>query len=172
MIDPTAEFPSVNNLRAEAMGEPGKRTFRVVADCDDGRVIIWLEKEQLLQLAVAVDQLLSNLSDEGSNTTTPRAGINAARGSFEFKAGKLVLSYDDDIGKVAIDAHDLEFGGEGPPTVRMWSGKSQARAFVDEALSECAAGRPICPLCGKSVDLSGHRCPRSNGHGLQEIGSL
>jgi uncharacterized repeat protein (TIGR03847 family) len=27
-----------------------------------------------------------------------------------------------------------------------------------------AAGRPPCPLCGLPLDVSGHVCPRQNGH--------
>lgn len=171
MIDSTAEFHSLNILLSEALGEPGQRTFRVVAHSDDGKVILWLEKEQLLQLAIAVNQLLSSLSDQDTNSTMPEAQAPSQSGNFEFKVGKLVLHYDDGRDRIVIDAHDLGAQEENPPVVRLWSDKSQASTFADEALRQCAAGRPICALCGKSVDSGGHQCPRSNGHGLHELGN-
>jgi hypothetical protein len=32
-----------------------------------------------------------------------------------------------------------------------------------------AAGRPVCFLCGASIDPGGHVCVRANGHRRQEI---
>ena len=45
-------------------------------------------------------------------------------------------------------------------------------AFAEEALRVCAAGRPLCPLCGGPMDPNGHPCPRTNGHAVEDIGEL
>ena len=46
------EFTNLTRLTPEAIGEPGKRTFRVMADSGSSSATIWLEKEQLFQLAL------------------------------------------------------------------------------------------------------------------------
>ena len=55
------EFTSVSGLRAESVGEPGKRTFRIVVDSASSSASIWLEKEQLFQLALAIQQMTAPL---------------------------------------------------------------------------------------------------------------
>src|SRR2546430_10140808 len=53
------EFRTVRRLEAEAIGVPGKRTFRLLADNDAGSAIIWTEKEHLQALAVAIRHMLN-----------------------------------------------------------------------------------------------------------------
>ena len=92
MPDPMLEFTNVSYLSAEALGEPGDRTFRILVDSGTSSASIWLEKEQLLQLALGVKQLLASLP-----ATEPPAGASmdhreapdASR--LDFKLGKLVL---------------------------------------------------------------------------------
>ena len=59
------------------------------------------------------------------------------------------------------------------PDLRLWVNKQQADSFADQAMHVCAAGRPLCNLCGAPVDPpeeGGHRCPRRNGnHTADEI---
>ena len=50
-------------LEAEAIGEPGRRTFRLVAANEDELAHIWIEKEQLQALGIAIDQMLATLLD-------------------------------------------------------------------------------------------------------------
>ena len=173
MADAKIEFIDVTSLRAEAIGEPGERTFRILVDSSIGSAIIWLEKEQLFQLAVAIEQLMSNLPESDS---TPGAQVAQSEAlptvSLELKVGKLALGRDETSGRFIIDAHDVESDENDPPTVRVWGGSSHAKGFSEEALRVCAAGRPTCPLCGGPMDPSGHMCPRSNGHGLVDLNRL
>ena len=41
-VGPHLDFPT--SLRAEALGEPGKRTFRILANSEESSAIIGLEK--------------------------------------------------------------------------------------------------------------------------------
>ena len=165
MAEPKVDFTDVTSLRAEAIGEPGERTFRLLVDSGSSSAIIWLEKEQLFQLSLAINQLLATLSEEQS---TPGAPIDEPTvpplTHLEFKVGKLVLGHDGGSGKFIIDAHDVESGEEEAATVRVWGDTSQVKDLADEALRLCAAGRPVCPLCGRPIDSAGHWCPRTNGH--------
>ena len=171
MSDAKAEFTRVSSLKAEALGEPGQRTFRILVDSESSSAVLWLEKEQLFQLAVAVTQLSAIVPDKEPVRSRELDDREVAPATFlEFKLGKLALGHDGRIGMFIIDAHDVEGEEESPPAVRVWSGGQQMAAFAHEALRVCAAGRPLCPLCNAPVDRDGHRCPRTNGHVFEEIG--
>jgi uncharacterized repeat protein (TIGR03847 family) len=43
--------------------------------------------------------------------------------------------------------------------------RPQVAAFVERARALVEAGRPTCRFCGRPINLSGHRCARTNGHG-------
>ena len=98
----------------------------------------------------------------------PRRSRSAADPiNLEFKVGKMLLGHDSVSGNVVIDAHDVESEGEGEKSradLRVWVTRAQAEGFSEHALEVCAAGRPICPLCGGPVNPEGHVCPSTNGH--------
>ncbi len=159
------EFTSVSGLRAESVGEPGKRTFRIVVDSASSSATIWLEKEQLFQLALAIQQLIATLpEDRAPEGEAPTDREAEALTRLDFNVAKLVLGHDGSRGLFIIDAHDPE--DDESATVRVWASVDQAKEFSQEALSVCASGRPLCPLCGRPTpDASGgHRCARVNGH--------
>ena len=165
MADAKIEFTRIFRLQPEALGQPGKRTFRILADSESSTASIWLEKEQLLQLAVGVQQLLTTLSGETRNPESAPSDREApGLTKLDFKVGKLVLGHDGSNGFFLIDAHDLEVEDEDEATVRLWANRRQMQTFAEEALKACAAGRPLCPLCGRAINPDGHECPRVNGH--------
>ena len=173
MAKPELEFTNLTGLRAEAIGEPGQRTFRILAESGSSSAIIWLEKEQLFQLALAINQLLATQPESPAGTDIPtRPETQPPPTNVEFKAGHLVLGHDGKSGRFMIDAHEAESSESAPHDIRFWSERSQAGAFAEEALRACASGRPLCPLCGSPIDSSGHRCPRSNGHRLLDLETL
>ena len=152
---------AVGSLTAEAIGEPGNRTFRIIAGGGGGSAMIWLEKEQLFQLALAIQQILASSSEEDADPDhAPKVGAGV---SLDFKVGKLALGRDGRSGLFMIDAHDLEEEDEESATVRVWANSRMVREFSEEAMRVCAAGRPICPLCGSSINPEGHPCSRVNG---------
>ena len=67
VMDPKTVKYSLGNPRsiiAETFGEPGRRTFRLVIESGEARSDIWLEKEQLLQLGVYLQEAIRTLSDD------------------------------------------------------------------------------------------------------------
>jgi uncharacterized repeat protein (TIGR03847 family) len=172
MADEKTEFMRVENIRAEALGEPGQRTFRILVDGDAGSAMMWLEKEQLFQLAVAINQLHASLP-ELDRSRPISEGAEGLGGRLEFKVGRLVLGHEGSSERLIIDAHDVESDEEEQePTVRVWAERLQLAKFAAHSLELCAAGRPLCPLCGGPMDPKGHTCPRSNGHALQDLNEL
>ncbi|MEE8414434.1 MAG: DUF3090 family protein, partial [Dehalococcoidales bacterium] len=61
------ELDEVNLLSVFTMGEPGKRTFFLIMGQKEDWVRVWLEKEQLDALGLAIDQFLFTLSREHAN---------------------------------------------------------------------------------------------------------
>jgi len=170
MANPKVEFNNVSSIRSEALGEPGHRTFRIVVDGEIDSATMWLEKEQLFQLAVAITRLQATLPDResstlrqsGSNQEQPPAGL-------EFQVSKLVLGHEGHSDRFIIDAHDVETEEDEPPAVRLWGDRSMLASFAEESLRICAGGRPLCPLCGGPINPEGHTCPRSNGHQVRDL---
>ena len=58
MFDAQYVFGPATRLQAQAIGEPGHRTFRLLIESDDGRAAaLWVEKEQLQALGLAGPRL-------------------------------------------------------------------------------------------------------------------
>lgn len=161
-------------LEAEALGVPGQRTFRINAHGRNGAARLWLEKEQLQQLAATIEQLLVEVAQARGFTSggpsVPFPGTLTA----EFHVGRITLGYDQDADLVTMIVFEIvpleeetaEPGGSESDgdQVRFQIGRELAQTFSRQALDVCAAGRPRCPLCGTPLDGPTHFCPRSNGH--------
>jgi len=61
MPDPKNLFGLIHNIRAEAIGTPGQRRFRLIVEGNPGIAHLWLEKGQLMQLSVIIQQMLDDL---------------------------------------------------------------------------------------------------------------
>ena len=77
------EFGPVIRLEADALGEPGQRTFCLLAAGKEGSAALWLEKEELQALGVAIDQLLarSPTARSGSRTESRQRSTSPRRAS-------------------------------------------------------------------------------------------
>ena len=176
MAPPQAEFNSMSSITPEALGEPGKRTFRLLVEDAAGSAMLWMEKEQLFQLAMAITRLQAILPSSGDADSAPSPSTGEGWGEgeiphFEFTVGKMVLGHEGTSDRFVIDAYDAgeEETEDDAPTIRLWGVRGQLRTFAAEALKVCAAGRPICPLCSEPVDSTGHKCARVNGHDVRPL---
>ena len=164
----THDFGQVDALDAEAIGVPGKRTFRIRAWKDQTAASLWLEKQQLLALSLALRQVMAQMGQDprpGPLPTTPFPEKPAV----DLKVGRLALGRDEGSDRLILWAHEAGSKEDAPPNFTCHFGWEQALAFCDRAEAVCAAGRPICPLCGDAIDPEGHVCLRSNGHSPQRI---
>ena len=165
MEDALIEFTNATKVEADALGEPGERTFRITVDSGNSSALIWLEKEQLFQLALAVQQMLGTLPDQPATDATPPVEREAPdHTNLEFKVGKISLGHDNSHGMFVIDAYRADEDDDSDATFRLWLRSDQAKDLSEQAMRVCSAGRPLCPLCGGPIDQSGHNCPRANGH--------
>ena len=159
-------FGTVSSITAEALGEPGQRTFRVLLKAGAASACLWLEKEQLQQLAVYIQQVGEALSQKELGEVKEGPEELGAEGitELEFKVGKLALGHDAAANSFLFLAHDIESAEDAPAELGFWVTPEMAQGLSKEALEICAAGRPRCFLCGQPINPEGHMCVRSNGH--------
>jgi uncharacterized repeat protein (TIGR03847 family) len=156
-------------IDAEAIGEPGQRTFHIVVSSGHEVASLWLEKEQLQAVGIAIRRQLAaqrrprsttDLSDLPTleNTPLPPASI-------DFRVGQLALGYDPDRDAFILEADDSSSPVEDQYVFSCQITPDQARLLADRIDAVVAAGRPLCPLCGAPINRGErHICPRANGH--------
>ncbi|MSP78687.1 MAG: DUF3090 family protein [Dehalococcoidia bacterium] len=164
MPTPRREFGSVHAIKAAAVGRPGERRFNVRIDAEGGRVLAWVEKQELLQLAMGLQELLSaNGAKPDASVPGPLAERRTVP-DVEFQVSRLVLGYDRRGDRFILELSDEESTAEDRVSIRMSGSRTQMTAFMEEALGVCAAGRPLCPLCTAPIGPGKHICPKTNGH--------
>lgn len=156
----------VERLRIEALGEPGQRRFRLMAVIDGETYIIWMEKQQLQALGLAVEQLLEQVP--GTDLALEESGSPVDfndQTMHQFRVGRIELGYESVSNRVVISAYDLEQDeDEESATLVLRLNLRQGAELSTDAASVVAAGRPRCPMCGNPMDQEGHVCPQQNGH--------
>lgn len=179
MEAPTVKFAlgSLSHIEPRTFGEPGHRTFHLALEAGRAVATVWLEKEQLFQLGLGLQDALQSLSAEerdnpGGPVTPEWSGEEL---SLDFKAGQMSLVYDHESNSFRLTAYELqqedsEISPEDASSVSFSITTTQAAKVAEEALHICSAGRPRCFLCGLPIDPEGHICPRSNGHTVFEAG--
>jgi len=164
-------------LRGEALGEPGQRRFRLMAVIDGATYIVWMEKQQLQALGLALEQMLAQIPD-----ATPEIGGGGPPGEFDletrrqFRVGRMELGYDERADRIVVVAHDIndpaeedeeeDEDEEAEPAAAFVCALSreQARELSADAAAIVAAGRPRCTMCGEPMGPGPHVCPQQNGH--------
>jgi uncharacterized repeat protein (TIGR03847 family) len=182
----TFDFDAPDHMTAGAVGPPGERVFFLQARQQGRTVSLRLEKQQVAALCEYLAGILADLPA----VTDPLPGavelIEPALG--EWVVGALAVAYEEADDRILLVAEELvpeadgEGGeGEGPDdadeadlsledlafergaaTARFRLTRAQVEAMVRYAMRVVAAGRPLCPVCGRPMDPSGHFCPRNN----------
>ncbi len=172
-------------LGAEAVGQPGQRRFRLYAQGTRGSIVMWMEKEQLNSLSLALDRALAQLTEgqvlrieasrEQSQSTSAMPGEFPRYPTHEFQVGQLTLAYDNGNDEFVLSAVPLEvFLERGPDpdlealtdedAVLFRFKQEQARQLSSAIVDIVRAGRPTCPYCGMPLDGGPHSCVKQNGH--------
>ena len=174
------DFGHAEEIEPEAIGEPGKRTFRLRVLSRGDAASLWLEKEQLAALTMAIRRLLEQTgeSDTPSDAAAAEpAGTFPEKPQVDFKIGRLGIGYDGERRIVIFFAYEIgssddtggEEDGEAKPTFSCRLTRSQCQVLADRAEEVISGGRPICPLCSGPMESAGHACVRSNGHATNPI---
>jgi uncharacterized repeat protein (TIGR03847 family) len=169
---------------AEAVGQPGQRRFRLFAMAHNISVALWMEKEQLNNLSIALDRILAQLTEGRILRTEAQAspppspeGAPAnfpAKPDFEFQVGQLRISYDekrDLLVLISIPLGIIMEPGQEPQvilreedTLSFRFTLQQAKHLTSSIAILVSSGRPVCPLCKAPLDGGPHACVKQNGH--------
>lgn len=168
MPDEMRDFGLALAIAAQAIGEPGNRTFRLLVRNESATATLWLEKEQLQALAIAADELLAQVGLPPHGTeqlaqADPEQDFRA-RPAVEFKVGQLSIGYDEAGKFFLLLAHGADEDPEDPASFRCLLSRPQLSGLGKQAHEVIAAGRPRCALCGAPLEPAPHFCPPSNGH--------
>ena len=150
--------PSTTDAAADPLplDEPINEAFRATTltlgwDGDAERILVEARADD------GSDEMEDDEEDEGEGEEEEEAetiDLTSIEGLAGSPAGELLAAFE------GVDEDD----DEGPDTLRVRLTASEARSFVNGALTVVAAGRLPCPLCGQPLDPQGHICPRRNGH--------
>ena len=145
-----------------ATGDPGERTFLLHLEGTHGTARLWLEKEQLLELAKASQQMY-NMFDATSSlqTQAPRGYvIEEDQLDFECRISRLRLYHEPKQDLFVIEAEESSDDSPSTKIIEFLISVSQLADLSSQAFKICASGRPYCDLCGLAMDPDFHMCPQ------------
>ena len=171
------ELGPVDRITADAVGEPGERTFYIQARAGQDLVTVIVEKQQVQLLAASVLELME---DAPTTETVPDEPAMALEEPLDprWRAGRLSIGFDQDrdlflleVEEFQPELEDLDVGDPGsiipeiePESIRIWASPAQMLALSRHGSAVAARGRPTCQFCGNPIDAEGHACPAMNGH--------
>ena len=171
----------VDELQVLTYGEPGQRMFNITVQSERGSAVVWLEKEQLYNIAFSLGNALErmNRDEEISERTLPDIPPDS-EGDVEFKAARIAMQYDAGrkvflFAAAGIDTEQIEAGTEDPDPIILQFGFSHQQGvfLAEQGMEIVAAGRPICPYCHTAINQDEeHICERRNGHDIDLGGSM
>ncbi len=168
-MDKNYSLDELSVLAAVAVGQPGKRTFFLALGQGGKWFRLWLEKESLQALAMAIRKFLFGLSQSLPDLPATPPATQALPAdpppglpSAELEIEEMTLGYEG--GKVVLDFKAHRSGAKSADKVTLHTllAIDQLRNLANQAERVCAAGRPLCPVCGQPIDPSGHVCPGEN----------
>ncbi len=182
----SVDLGRVNILGADAIGKPGQRQFRLFAQSAAGSTLMWLEKEQLDGLSVALDRSLALITEGQVLRTEAQAVVGEPRSvegmpadfpktpGYEFQVGQMRLNFNEQDTTFELNVVPLEVimerGQE--PQVRMREEDVLSLIFTQLQAQQLSSlirkvitgGRPVCPFCHTPLDGGPHACVKQNGH--------
>jgi len=173
MAGPKFEFTQVTKFEPETFGEPGDRTFRINVDSASSSAKIWLEKEQLAELCLAMVQMeKENQNRANSPNDNPLGSEATGLTNLDFKANQLAFGHIPETNYFVVDAQDPDEDSQDNPTLRVWVTREMIQEFSGKGLEIVSAGRQICQLCNRPMNVEGHYCERMNGHSKDSATNL
>ena len=166
----TADFGVARAIDGQAFGQPGQRTFRLRLIGAEGQAAsIWLEKEQMQALSLALKQMLSQLEYDAEPPPPDVAAFPVVADN-DFRVGRMGMGFHAADRTVVLYAFEMGVDDDDDePTLRVRLTQEQCASLGAKLDDIIAGGRPVCPLCGLPIDAAGHACVRSNGHSKQPI---
>ena len=158
------ELSQPDFVTIDTVGPPGQRTFYLQAAQDDVLITLIIEKEQAAAMSLAISGMLEKLGEAEEDVESPDLGLIQPVDPL-FHVGRLGLAYDETRDMLVITAEDLAPQKQVPRAkVQIWIDRAQMATLAHQAAVAVRSGRPVCPLCGETIDLGEkHICVRGNG---------
>ena len=166
-------FDAPDHATAGAIGPPGQRVFYLQARQDGEVVSLRLEKQQVAALCEYLAGILNDLATVTDPVPIELELIEPVVA--EWVAGALAVAYEEADDRILLVAEEFiptadadeddereEVDETTGSTARFRLTRAQVLGMVRHASSIVAAGRPICQICGRPMDPTGHFCPRNN----------
>jgi len=101
------ELDPVDRITADAIGDPGERTFYLQARKNDQLVTILLEKQQVQLLAASIVEILSRVGKEtGEGPAEEAMGLEEPLLP-EWRAGRLAIGYQEERDLVLLELEEV-----------------------------------------------------------------
>jgi len=161
----TVDLGIARAVDAQTFGEPGQRTFRLrVLSGRTQAASLWMEKQQFQALNLAFAQVLAQIdfTEKPGAADLSEFPVTAEH---DFRVGRMGLGFDASDRTVVLDTYEIGIEDEeAEVTLRVRLTPSQCASLVEQLSDIIGKGRPLCPLCGASIDADQHVCIRANGH--------
>ncbi len=165
----TIDFGMARGVDAQAFGQPGQRTFhlRIVGEAGQS-ASLWIEKEQMQALTLALKQMLGQLEYDAEPPPTD-VGEFPVVADHDFRVGRMGMGFNPSDRTIVLFTYEIEVEQEDEPSLRVQLTQEQCASLSAKLDDIISSGRPLCPLCGLPIDPGGHACVRANGHSKQPI---
>ena len=179
-LEQSTHLGIVDILHVLTYGEPGQRTFNITVESERGSAVVWLEKEQLYNVAFSLANALEEMDPDAEIAGDTSIDIPPdSEGDVNFKAARIAMQYDARskvflFAAAGISMEDMELGIEDPDPVILQFGFSHQQGvhLASRGMEIVAAGRPICSYCHLAINQDEeHICERRNGHDI-DLGSI
>jgi uncharacterized repeat protein (TIGR03847 family) len=101
------ELGPVDRITADAVGQPGERTFFLQARRGDRLVTVLIEKQQVQLLAASVVEILARIGkDTGEGAPEEEMGLENPLLP-EWRVGRLSIGYEEDRDLLLLEAEEL-----------------------------------------------------------------
>jgi uncharacterized repeat protein (TIGR03847 family) len=172
------ELGLVDRITADAIGEPGMRTFYLQARAGEELVTVIVEKEQVELLARSVLELLADVAQETELTGSDENALTLEEPlDPRWRAGRLSIGFDHEQDRFLLEIDEFtpeveeeeeedprSLVPEEPESISLWASREQMLALARHGDVVVTRGRPRCQFCGNPIDPEGHACPATNGH--------
>jgi uncharacterized repeat protein (TIGR03847 family) len=167
------EIRPVERITVGAVGEPGHRVFYLQAGGGGRSLTLRVEKEQVLMLAMSIEQFLGDLQQRFPDLAEADPVYEETDMQLEqplepaFHIGNMGLGYDEKEDRLLFilrQAVEEAASREEASEASLWCTREQLLQLARWGVELARRGRPICGNCGNPIDPSGHFCPRKNGH--------
>lgn len=169
------DLKPVSHVTVDAIGQPGERVFYLQGKNADQVVTLLVEKFQIQTLALAIENLMSELRSKMPDLLDASPDYDEDEMTLEFpleplfRVGELSLGYDPEQDFMVLIAKeiplDLTETEENPVSeVRFWCTRSQLWALSRWGIELASRGRPVWPSTGEPILPPGEFSPKNNGH--------